>query len=72
MDRTSSPSPQSEPREPASAATDAESRSPLSRHSFLWTAAIAGVKRFLDGEAASLPLGNQPLEPTLDGDMNTT
>jgi FtsP/CotA-like multicopper oxidase with cupredoxin domain len=31
-------------------------------------AALAVVKRFLDGEAASLPLGNQPLEPTLDGD----
>jgi len=31
-------------------------------------AALAVVKRFLDGEAATLPLGNQPLEPTLDGD----
>ncbi len=33
-------------------------------------AALAVVKRFLDGEAASLPQGNQPLEPTLDGDTN--
>jgi FtsP/CotA-like multicopper oxidase with cupredoxin domain len=31
-------------------------------------AALAVVQRFLDGEAATLPLGNQPLEPTLDGD----
>ncbi len=30
--------------------------------------ALAAVKRFLDGEAATLPIGNQPLEPTLDGD----
>jgi manganese oxidase len=26
------------------------------------------VKRFLDGEAATLPLGNQPLQPRIDGD----
>jgi FtsP/CotA-like multicopper oxidase with cupredoxin domain len=32
-------------------------------------AALAAVKRFLDGEGASLEgTGNQPLEPTLDGD----
>jgi FtsP/CotA-like multicopper oxidase with cupredoxin domain len=31
-------------------------------------AALAVVKRFLDGEAATLPLGNQPLEPRIDGD----
>lgn len=30
--------------------------------------AAAVVKRFLGGEAASLPQGNQPLEPRLDGD----
>jgi FtsP/CotA-like multicopper oxidase with cupredoxin domain len=30
--------------------------------------ASAAVKRFLDGEAATLPLGNQPLEPRIDGD----
>ena len=30
--------------------------------------AEAVVKRFLDGEAATLPQGNQPLEPTIDGD----
>ena len=26
------------------------------------------VKRFLDGEATTLPLGNQPLQPRIDGD----
>jgi FtsP/CotA-like multicopper oxidase with cupredoxin domain len=31
--------------------------------------AAAVVKRFLGGEGASLPQGNQPLEPRLDGDM---
>lgn len=30
-------------------------------------AALAVVKRFLGGEATTLPLGNQPLEPKLDG-----
>ena len=30
-------------------------------------AALAVVKRFLGGEAATLPLGNQPLEPKLEG-----
>ena len=30
--------------------------------------ASAVVKRFLDGEAATLPLGNQPLQPRIDGD----
>src|SRR6478752_3655222 len=30
--------------------------------------AAAAVKRFLGGEAATLPQGNQPLEPTIDGD----
>ncbi len=30
--------------------------------------ALAVVKRFLDGEASTLPMGNQPLEPRLDGD----
>ncbi len=30
--------------------------------------ASAVVKRFLDGEAATLPLGNQPLDPRIDGD----
>jgi FtsP/CotA-like multicopper oxidase with cupredoxin domain len=30
--------------------------------------AAAVVKRFLDGEAASLPAGNQPLAPRMDGD----
>jgi manganese oxidase len=30
--------------------------------------AKAVVERFLGGEAATLPLGNQPLEPRLDGD----
>lgn len=30
--------------------------------------AAAVVKRFLDGEAATLPLGNQPLAPRPDGD----
>jgi FtsP/CotA-like multicopper oxidase with cupredoxin domain len=30
--------------------------------------AAAAVKRFLDGEGASLPKPNQPLEPRLDGD----
>ena len=30
--------------------------------------AAAVVKRFLDGEGATLPQGNQPLEPTMDGD----
>jgi FtsP/CotA-like multicopper oxidase with cupredoxin domain len=30
--------------------------------------AAAVVKRFLDGEAGTLPMGNQPLEPRLDGD----
>ena len=30
--------------------------------------AAAAVKRFLDGEAATLPLGNQPLQPRIDGD----
>jgi FtsP/CotA-like multicopper oxidase with cupredoxin domain len=29
--------------------------------------AAAVVKRFLDGEAATLPVGNQPLEPRIDG-----
>ena len=32
-------------------------------------AAKAAVERFLGGEAATLPLGNQPLEPRLDGDV---
>jgi FtsP/CotA-like multicopper oxidase with cupredoxin domain len=32
-------------------------------------AAKAVVDRFLGGEAATLPLGNQPLEPRLDGDV---
>ena len=31
-------------------------------------AALAVVERFLDGEAATLPAGGQPLEPRLDGD----
>jgi FtsP/CotA-like multicopper oxidase with cupredoxin domain len=31
--------------------------------------AAAVVKRFLGGEAASYPMGNQPLEPRLDGDV---
>jgi len=31
--------------------------------------AKAVVDRFLGGEAATLPLGNQPLEPRLDGDV---
>ena len=31
--------------------------------------AKAGVDRFLGGEAASYPMGNQPLEPRLDGDV---
>jgi FtsP/CotA-like multicopper oxidase with cupredoxin domain len=30
--------------------------------------AAAVVKRFLDGEATTLPIGNQPLEPNIDGD----
>jgi FtsP/CotA-like multicopper oxidase with cupredoxin domain len=30
--------------------------------------ALALVKRFLDGEASTLPMGNQPLEPGTDGD----
>ena len=30
--------------------------------------AAAAVKRFLGGEGATLPQGNQPLEPTMDGD----
>jgi manganese oxidase len=30
--------------------------------------AAAVVKRFLGGEATSMPMGNQPLEPRLDGD----
>jgi FtsP/CotA-like multicopper oxidase with cupredoxin domain len=30
--------------------------------------AAATVKRFLDGEAATLPLPNQPLEPRIEGD----
>jgi FtsP/CotA-like multicopper oxidase with cupredoxin domain len=30
--------------------------------------AAAAVKRFLDGEAGTLPPGNQPLEPRIDGD----
>ena len=30
--------------------------------------ALAVVQRFLGGEAATLPAGNQPLAPTLDGD----
>ena len=30
--------------------------------------AAAAVKRFLDGEATTLPLGNQPLEPRIEGD----
>ena len=30
--------------------------------------AAAVVKRFLGGEAATLPLGNQPLEPRIEGD----
>ena len=30
--------------------------------------AEAVVKRFLDGEATTVPQGNQPLEPTMDGD----
>ena len=30
--------------------------------------AAAVVKRFLDGEAATFPIGNQPLEPRIDGD----
>ena len=30
--------------------------------------AAAVVKRFLGGEGATLPQGNQPLEPTMDGD----
>jgi FtsP/CotA-like multicopper oxidase with cupredoxin domain len=32
--------------------------------------ASAVVKRFLDGEAATLPMGGQPLEPRMDGDTN--
>jgi FtsP/CotA-like multicopper oxidase with cupredoxin domain len=31
--------------------------------------AKAAVDRFLGGEAATLPLGNQPIEPRLDGDV---
>jgi FtsP/CotA-like multicopper oxidase with cupredoxin domain len=30
--------------------------------------ALAVVQRFLDGEAGTLPLGNEPLEPRLEGD----
>ncbi len=30
--------------------------------------ALAVVKRFLDGEATTLPMGNQPLEPRIEGD----
>jgi FtsP/CotA-like multicopper oxidase with cupredoxin domain len=30
--------------------------------------AAAAVKRFLDGEAATLPVGNQPLQPRVEGD----
>jgi FtsP/CotA-like multicopper oxidase with cupredoxin domain len=30
--------------------------------------AAAAVKRFLDGEATTLPLGNQPLQPLVEGD----
>jgi FtsP/CotA-like multicopper oxidase with cupredoxin domain len=30
--------------------------------------AAAAVKRFLDGEAAILPVGNQPLQPRVEGD----
>jgi FtsP/CotA-like multicopper oxidase with cupredoxin domain len=30
--------------------------------------AAAAVKRFLDGEATTLPLGNQPLQPRVEGD----
>ena len=34
--------------------------------------AKAGVDRFLGGEAASYPMGNQPLEPRLDGDARSS
>jgi FtsP/CotA-like multicopper oxidase with cupredoxin domain len=44
----------------------APSASPAPDHD---EAALAVVKRFLAGEAAFLPLGNQPLAPTLDGDV---
>jgi FtsP/CotA-like multicopper oxidase with cupredoxin domain len=33
-------------------------------------AALAVVGRFLGGEATTLPMGNQPLTPTLDGNTN--
>jgi FtsP/CotA-like multicopper oxidase with cupredoxin domain len=61
----SSPSPTSEPSHDASHAPGPTTSGAPVDHD---AAALAGVQRFLGGEAASLPMGNQPLEPTLDGD----
>ena len=44
----------------------APSASPMVDHDAI---AKAAVDRFLGGEAATLPLGNQPLEPRLEGDV---
>lgn len=51
--------------EPSHGPSHAPSASPPMDHD---ANALAVVKRFLDGEAGSLPSGNQPLEPRLDGD----
>ncbi len=49
----------------AAAASSSPAASPPADHD---ANAAAVVKRFLDGEGAALPQGNQPLEPTMDGD----
>ena len=50
----------------AVAASSSPAASPSADHD---ANAAAVVKRFLDGEGATLPQGNQPLEPTMDGDI---
>jgi FtsP/CotA-like multicopper oxidase with cupredoxin domain len=54
--------------EPGHDASHAPSPSPSGPAADHDAAALAVVQRFLGGEAAGLPQGNQPLEPTLDGD----
>jgi len=61
---SASPSPSAEPSHHA-APSAGPSGAPVADHD---ANAAAAVKRFLDGEAATLPSGNQPLAPRIDGD----
>ena len=61
---SASPSPSAEPSHHA-APSAGPSGAPVADHD---ANAAAAVKRFLDGEASTLPSGNQPLAPRIDGD----